>query len=155
GDNFAEAIGGEVDQLTQVNLGVTTKIPRGKVGARVKSGGGTSDPVTIEFLEPRPIIPKINLISNSVDGGIDVHARGDKAVFRVFANGLDNKATPDNVRVHVNQHILEPISVSFIPANGVYMTVARMPDEIAAGEVEVKLQFGDLLSLPAKTRIIG
>ncbi len=154
GDNYAEAIGGEVDRLTQLNMGVTKKMPRGKASVRVKFGDEKSDPVTIEFLEPEPAIPKINLVSNAVDGGVDVHARGEKAVFRVFASGLDDTASTDNVRVHVNQHILKPASVSFIPANGVYMTVAHMPDGIAAGAAEIKLQFGDVISLPAKTTLI-
>jgi SAM-dependent methyltransferase len=156
GGNFAEAMKTAVDRLTQINLGVTTKMPRGLVCLRVKTEGGEkSDPVTIEFLEPEPVIPKINLISNAVDGGVDVQARGDKSVFRVFASGLDETATPENVLVQVNQRVLKPVSVSFVPANGVYMTVARMPEEMAPGEVEVRLQFGDLVSLPAKTRITG
>ena len=156
GDNFAAAVKTEVDRLTQINLGVTTKAPRGLVSVRVKTAGaGESDPITIEFLEPQPIIPKIYLISNTVDGGVDVHALGGKSVFRVFASGLDETATPENVRVHVNQRSLKPISVSFIPANGVYMAVARMPEEIVAGEAEIKLQFGELVSLPTKIRIIG
>lgn len=155
GDNYAEAIGGDVDRLVQVNLGVTTRVQPGKADVRLKTGGHKSDPVTIEFLKPEPIIPKIILISNSVDGGVDVHARGEKSVFRVFATGLDETASPENVRVQINEQIVQPASVSFIPANAAYMTVAQMPDRIAAGEAEIKLQFGDLISLPAKTRIIG
>jgi len=61
--------------------------------------------------------------------------------------------TTDNVRVRVRQHSLNPISVSFIPANGVYMTIARMPDDLSPGEAEISLQFGDLVSLPVKTQI--
>jgi SAM-dependent methyltransferase len=155
GDNYAEAIGGEVDHLVQINLGVTTKVQPGKADARLKVGGERTDPVTIEFLKPEPIIPKIILISNSVDGGVDVHARGEKSIFRVFATGLDETASPENVRVQINGQLIQPVSVSFIPANAAYMTVARMPDGIAAGEVEIKLHFGDLISLPAKTRVIG
>jgi ubiquinone/menaquinone biosynthesis C-methylase UbiE len=155
GDNYAEAIGGDVDRLVQVNLGVTTRVQPGKADVRLKTGGHKSDLVTIEFLKPEPIIPKIILISNSVDGGVDVHARGEKSVFRVFATGLDETASPENVRVQINEQIVQPASVSFIPANAAYMTVAQMPDRIAAGEAEIKLQFGDLISLPAKTRIIG
>ncbi len=147
-DSFAKAIGDDVDQMTQINLRVTTEMPRGKAGVSVKSGGVESEGVTIEFLEPQPVVPSIKLISNSVDGGIDVHARGERAVFRTFCSGLDETATPDNVRVHVNRHILKPLLVSFIPANGVHMTVAQMPEGMAAGEAEIRLQFGDLISLP-------
>jgi 2-polyprenyl-3-methyl-5-hydroxy-6-metoxy-1,4-benzoquinol methylase len=153
GEEFAEAVGDSATSLTQISLGVTPKMPRGRVSVRIKTGAETSDPVMIDFLAPQPIIPRINLISNAVDGGVDVHAQGEKALFRVFASGLDDTATPDNVRVHVRQYTLNPISVSFIPANGVYMTVARMPEDLSPGEAEIKLQFGDLVSAPVKTRI--
>ena len=154
-ENYAEAVGGAVDRLVQINLGIKAKAPHGIVSARVKTVDGKSDAVSIEFLKPQPVIPKITLVSNCIDGGVDVHARGDKAVFRVFASGLDDSATPDNVRVHVNRRILKPDSVSFIPANGVHMAVAKMPEEIAAGEAEIRLQFSDLVSLPAKVNLIG
>jgi ubiquinone/menaquinone biosynthesis C-methylase UbiE len=153
GENFAAAVGGAASRLTQINLGVTPKMACGMASVRVKSGGEVSDPVTMEFLAPQPIIPRINLISNAVDGGVDVHARGEKAIFRVFASGLDETATPENVRVRVGGQALEPISVEFIPANGVYMTVARVPEDCSPGEIEIRLQFGDLVSLPAKTQI--
>jgi ubiquinone/menaquinone biosynthesis C-methylase UbiE len=153
GDEFAEAAGETAGRLTQFSLGVTTQMPRGRAAVRISRRGETSDPVMIDFLDPQPIIPRINLISNAVDGGVDVHARGEKALFRVFASGLDDSATTDNVRVRVRQHSLNPISVSFIPANGVYMTIARMPDDLSPGEAEISLQFGDLVSLPVKTQI--
>jgi ubiquinone/menaquinone biosynthesis C-methylase UbiE len=155
GDNFAEAVQTGAGTLTQINIAVTTRMPRGVVNVRVKTGGKKSDPVAIEFLEPQTIIPKIILISNAVDGGVDVHARGDKAVFRVFATGLDETAMPENVRVHVNGRIIKPVSVNFIPANAAYMTVAQMPEDIEPGDAEVKLQFGEMVSLPEKTRIIA
>ncbi len=156
GDNFAAAMRTEAERLTQINLGVTAKMARGTANVLVKeSGGSKSAPVAIEFLEPQPIIPKIILISNAVDGGLDVHARGEKSVFRVFVTGLDETAAPDNVRLHVNQLVLKPDSVNFIPANAAHMTVARMPGEIKPGETEIRVQFGDLLSLPAKARITG
>lgn len=155
GANIIEAQRNNDDRLVQINLGITTKMPRGNVSVRVKAGGETSDPVTVEILEPQPVIPKIVLISNAVDGGVDVYARGDKSVFRVFALGLDETASPDNVRIQVNDRLLSPESVAFIPANMAYMSVARMPEEIAPGDAEVRLHFGDLVSPPERTRIIG
>lgn len=155
GANDIEAQGTGDGRLVQINLGITTKMPRGKASVRVKTGGEISDPVTIEILEPQPIIPKIVLVSNAVDGGVDVHARGDKSLFRVFALGLDETASPANVRIQLNDLILAPESVAFIPGNMAYMSVARMPEEIAPGDVEVRLHFGDLISPPERTRIIG
>ncbi len=155
GANLIEARRNDDARLVQINLGITAEMPRGNVSVRVKTGGETSDPVAIEILEPQPVIPKIVLISNAVDGGVDVHARGDKSVFRVFALDLDETASPDNVRIQLNDRVLAPESVAFIPANMAYMSVARMPEEIAPGDVEVRLHFGDLVSPPERTRIIG
>jgi hypothetical protein len=56
--------------------------------------------------------------------------------------------------VQVNERILEPRSVTFIPANAAYMTVAKLPAEIESGEVEVRLHFGALVSAPEKIRLL-
>lgn len=153
-DKFAEALGDKAEQLTQINLSLNPQLPRGRVRVCVKTlAGEQAEPVAIEFLEPEPIIPKILLINNAVDGGLDIHARGAKSVLRVFATGLDETATPDNVRVQVNERILEPLSVTFIPANAAYMTVAQLPEEVEPGEVEVRLHFGALVSAPEKIRL--
>jgi ubiquinone/menaquinone biosynthesis C-methylase UbiE len=154
-DKFAEAHSDSAAQLTQINLSVNPQMPRGQVGVCVKMlVGEKSEPVTLELLEPEPIIPQIILINNAVDGGLDVQVRGEKAVFRVFATGLGDAATPDNVRLQVNERILEPLSVTFIPANAAYMTVAKLPAESEPGEVEVRLHFGQLVSEPEKIRLL-
>ncbi|MGH9833438.1 MAG: class I SAM-dependent methyltransferase [Blastocatellia bacterium] len=155
GANLIEARRDDDNRLVQINLGITTEMPRGNVSVRVKTGGEISNPVTIEILDPQPVIPKIVLISNAVDGGVDVHVRGDKSVFRVFALDLDETASPDNVRIQVNDRVLAPESVAFIPASMAYMSVARVSEEIAPGDVEIRLHFGDLVSPPKRTRIIG
>jgi hypothetical protein len=48
--------------------------------------------------------------------------------------------------VLVDEHVIIPISVSYLPTNGVHMAVAQMPDNISAGEAEVRVQFHDLIS---------
>lgn len=142
-------------RLTQINVAIPETAPSGRVGARVKlSDGQASESIIIELLERQPLIPKIYLVSNAVDGGVDVYARGAKATFRVFADGMNATANPDNVRVHVGAHKLTPRSVAFVPANGVHMTVAEMPDAMRAGATEVRIQFGDLISESVKVDIL-
>jgi SAM-dependent methyltransferase len=155
GENFAAAFASNVNHLTQINLGITTKTAPGVAEIRLKTeSGAASDPVQVEFLAPQPVIPRINLISNAVDGGVDIHSRGGKSVFRIFASGMDDGASVDNVRVHLNQRVLEPVSVGFVPANGVYMTVARIPEEVSASEAEIRLQYNDLISPAARINIL-
>lgn len=140
--------------LTQINVAIPETAPSGSVKARVLlSDGQASESIIIELLERQPIIPKIYLVSNAVDGGVDVYARGPKATFRVFADGLNENANPENVRVHVGEFLIKPRSVAFVPANGVHMTVAQLPPQIGPGEVEVRIQFGDLISESVKVFI--
>jgi SAM-dependent methyltransferase len=156
GRNFLPHAVLPADGLTRVNLFTSRDMPRGWASLRLRdSHGQTSDPVAIELLEPETSPPQIHMINNAVDGGVDIYARGEKSVFRVFATGLDERASVETVRVLLNEACLAPESVSFLPANGFYLSVVRMPDAGSPGEAEVRIQFNDLVSLPARIRIIG
>lgn len=134
-------------RLTRIEISIPGSVQSGIASVRVKYiEGQPSEAVTIELLEPLRIAPRIELITNIVDGAVDVYTQGEKSVFRVFAHGLDDSATPDNVRVLVDEHVIKPISVSFLPSNCVHMAVAQMPENISAGESEVRIQFHDLIS---------
>ncbi|QQS44973.1 MAG: class I SAM-dependent methyltransferase [Acidobacteriota bacterium] len=148
GENFAAALNGtDIDRLTQINIGIPKTCKSGET--MIRAGlldGEFSDPFKLSLIEPPPVAPRINLINNAVDGGIDVHATGEKSVFRVFANAMDETATPETVRIFLNDREIIPETVSFVPANGVHMTVARMPEGIQTGEHQVRILFRDLLS---------
>ena len=141
-------------RLTQIEINVPGSIQSGIASMRVKHiEGRPSEAVTLELLEPQRIAPRIELITNIVDGAVDVYAQGEKSVFRVFAHGLDDTATPDNVRVLVGEQVIKPISVSYLPSNGVHMAVAQMPENISAGDAEVRIQFHDLISASERITI--
>ena len=141
--------------LTEIKLFTSTRMPRGLQNLRVKNSRGQfTNPVTIEFLAPQAIIPKIHMINNAVDGGVDIYAGGDKSVFRIFADGMDEAASVENVRVHVNEHLLTPVSVTYLPANGFYLTIAKLPITISENDAEVRVQFKDSVSEPVKIRIL-
>src|SRR5262249_27795557 len=138
-------------KLTEIKLFTSARMPRGFVNVRVKNSGGQfTNSVTIEFLEPQTIIPKIHMVNNAVDGGVDIYREGDKSIFRVFADGMDETANIENVAVKVNEHRIVPVSVTFLPANGFYLIIAELPAAIARGEMEVGVHFKDLVSEPAK-----
>src|SRR5262245_48424522 len=145
--------------LTEVKLFTSPRIPTGLVNVWVKNSRGRStDPFLIEFLAAQTIIPKIHMINNAVDGGVDIYSRGDKSVFRVFADGMDDTASIGTVRVQVNEHQIAPVSVTFLPANGFYLIIAKLPLAIApddeAVDAEVRVHFKALVSEPAKIRIL-
>ncbi len=144
------------EHLIQIGIGIPSALRCGVASVRVKHVEGVwSEAISLELLEPQPSIPKIELITNVLDGGVDVYARGEKSVFRVFADGLDDTATPDNVGVLIGEYVIKPVSVNFLPGNGVHMIIAQMPEHISAGEAKVRIQFRDLLSESTWISILG
>lgn len=140
----------------QIRLITSPCIPAGSQSVCVlDSRGRRSNPASVEILPPQALPPRIHMINNAVDGGIDIYASGPKAVFRIFADRMDATANPENVRVLVNEMSLPPESVSFLPANGFYLSIVKLPEEMKAGEAVVRIQFADLVSEPAMIRIIG
>lgn len=156
GDNFANAVGRvDIDRLTQINIGIPRESACGQSMVRVGLlDGEFSEPFTLDLIAPPPVAPRINLINNAVDGGIDIYSSGEKSVFRVFANAMDETATPETVRVLLGERELIPESVSFVPANGVHMTVARIPEGSLPGDYTVRLRFHDRLSDTFPLRIL-
>ncbi len=150
GENFSAALNrDDLDRLTQINIGIPRDFSPGMSSIRIGLlDGPFSEPFSLTLVEPPPVAPRINLINNAVDGGIDVHAIGPKSVFRVFANAMDETATPETVRIFLNETGIVPDSVSFIPANGVHMTVARLPQDTKAGNYAVRIRLHDLISEP-------
>jgi SAM-dependent methyltransferase len=133
--------------LTQINFQIPVDMEKGKVSCRVRRRDGQwSETILVDLIEPPPIIPKILLIDNAVDGGGDVYTQGAKSLFRIFAGFMNATANPENVRVFLNEQELKPQAVSFVPANGLYMTIVQMPEGVLPGETEIKVRFNDLLS---------
>ena len=141
--------------LMQVNFPVTSDVPHGRAQVRARFGEGDfSAPVTVEFLEPQPILPLVHFAANVVDGGIDIYSRGEKSCFRVFVYDLEKTASVENVRLHVDSQTITPLSVSFITSNGVYMVVAQLPGDIEPGDHQLSVSFGELESEAKPLRIL-
>ncbi len=137
----------DVARLTGIEIIIPGSIQTGIARARIKHGDAqASEAISLEVLEPQRIAPRIDLITNIVDGAVDVYATGEKSVFRVFAHGLDDTATPENVLVLVGEHKIRPSSISFLPGNGVHMVIAKMPENISPGEAGMRIQFNGLAS---------
>jgi ubiquinone/menaquinone biosynthesis C-methylase UbiE len=159
-DEFLNALGSPgstpFDSLSQVELGIPGSARNGAASVRIKHiDGKPSEPVFVELIEPPPLIPQISLVTNEFDGGLDLHASGEKSAFRIFADGMDDTAGIENVRVLLGEHVITPVSISFVPANGLHMTTVQMPENIAAGDYDVRIQSRDLLSESVRIRILG
>lgn len=134
-------------QLTQVNQRLPDGLPAGKAEIRVVTAyGESSPPVSIEFYEPPPIIPKIVNVRNQQDEEAANLTRGRDSEVWLFVEGLDLTADSGNIRVKIGAHIVKPGHVGFYPANGAYLVKAPLPANIESGEQELKLYFGNLES---------
>ena len=121
--------------------------------------GKSSNPATIAFYEPQPIIPQIEEISNALDSGSDVYAQGAKSLVRLTVQGLDRTADTGNVRVQIGERILRPAYVGFIsgngPGNGRHRVDAQLPEDIKPGSTDVRLYFGNLQSPAATLEVLS
>jgi SAM-dependent methyltransferase len=91
--NSADAAGTEIAhvdgpaRLTQIEISIPGSVQSGIASVRVRHfEGRPSEAVTLELLEPQRIAPRIELITNIVDGAVDVYAKGEKSVFRARRN---------------------------------------------------------------------
>jgi len=136
-----------LERLTQINLGIPGGMPSGRASVRVRlTSGETSAPITVELLSPQPFTPRVQLVTNASDCGVDVYARGPRSLVRIFASGLDETAGLDNVRVQVGGRMIKPSGVEFLPSNGIYQILAQLPEDIASGATELRLHFGRVQS---------
>jgi len=141
--------------LIQVDFPISSDVPHGQASVRARlADSDFSAPVTVELLPPQPILPLVHFAANVVDGGIDIYAGGEKSCFRVFVYDLEKTACVDNVRLQVDLQMITPLSVSFIPSNGVYMVVAQLPKDIEPGDHRLSVTFGELESVAKPLRIL-
>ena len=117
--------------------------------------GAVSSPVTIEIPKPTNAAPRITLITNATDGGLDVYARGAKSKVRIFVDGINAIDDADDLRIVVGTDVFKPERVSFVPGNGLFMAELTLPDGIASGEVAVWVESSRLRSPCKMLRISG
>jgi SAM-dependent methyltransferase len=160
GENYAAALRAAgvrgLDHLTQVNLGIPDGCASGEINVRAQlASGERTAPITVELVEPPPVAPKIHLIRNAGDAGIDIYARGPKSAIVVYVDGLNEAANTGNVRLQVNEQIIQPSYVGFVPANGLYQVDAKLPASLAPGVASLRIHFGELESASIQLEVKG
>ena len=154
GDNYAAALDAagmsESRRPTQANFPIPADLPAGKHVVRVWVGEReVSTPVEIEFLAPQPVPPRIYYASNTVDGGVDIHARGAKSRFRVFVHDLERGSDEKWVSLYIDGERIEIAEMRYIAAGGYFELIAQLPPEIAPGTHEIMIESRGLRSLPS------
>ena len=131
--------------LVQVDVCIRCERAVDDARLRVKVNGSTvSEFVTIKLPEPGKTTPRIQLVTNVPDGGLDIHARGPKSLIRLFVFDSDALEDPGQVRVVVNNRELVPISISYLTSNAVWEIKTQIPEDIAPGPLSLVVRRGDL-----------
>ncbi|HZN10396.1 MAG TPA: class I SAM-dependent methyltransferase [Blastocatellia bacterium] len=128
---------------TQVEINIPVGMPAGEACVRVRLGPDeASPPVTVALHEPRPVVPRIERVSNANDEGL-----------LLLVEGLDETADTGNVRLQVGDRIIKPSAVGSSPRPGVYQVSAHLPRDLRPGATELRLFFGNIGSPGAPLEI--
>jgi SAM-dependent methyltransferase len=139
--------GRSLDHLIYAEAEIPRGEPSGPARICVQFGNEeASAPITVELGEPQHLPPRIVLIRNGSDGGLDVYARGPKSSLVVQVHGLGETADVGNVRLQVGEHIIQPGYVGFVPRNAAHQINVQLPENIGVGEFETRLYFGNISS---------
>ncbi|MBS1791361.1 MAG: class I SAM-dependent methyltransferase [Acidobacteria bacterium] len=154
--SFLESVmlNGELDPV-QVNCRVPEGTPAGLYEVRVVTGGGgggvSSLPEKVDF-QPLRRTPVIKIVSNILDGGLDLYNHGPKSLIRVFVAGLKEEER-DRVVINIAGRRLQPDSVEFIEANQLHLCILQLPEDIQPGETSVQIILDELRSTAYPVKI--
>jgi uncharacterized protein (TIGR03437 family) len=139
--------GAMFDQLTYIEAGIPEGLPGGMTGVRVlDENGAVSFPHEIELAAAQPTAPKIVTVRNGHDYQTDICASGPKSLLRLFAEGLDDSANCNNVKVKVGEWFISPTFVGFVTDIAGYQVDAQLPDKILPGATTLELLFNGVAS---------
>jgi ubiquinone/menaquinone biosynthesis C-methylase UbiE len=135
------------ESLLQINARIPEDDPGGEAEVRVRmSDGRRSNSLTATILPPQPVPPRITLVSNALDGGVDVYASGPKSLIRIFVGNLSRSATIENVSVRIGARSFKPLSLTFQPNNAVYLLTLQLPEDTPPQATEISVSFNELTS---------
>jgi hypothetical protein len=151
---FAGAVADGSTRDLQVNFRIPEDDPGGNASVRLQMiGCEASEAVTINILPPQPVPPTIDYMTNAVDDGLDVYAKGPKSRIHVLTGWLNDSASIDNVVVRVGEYAVKPESVLFIPGYGAWQVAAQLPETTVPGDSKIQIIFNGLESEAATVHI--
>jgi len=145
-----QGLEGEQD-LVKVNCQVPEGTPTGHYEVRVVTGGESSLPAKLDF-QPQRRAPMVKIVSNIIDGGLDLYNRGPKSLIRVFIAGLKEDEV-NHVAINIAGRTLQPDGVEFITANQLHLCKLQLPEDIQPGETVVQIVLDELRSLAYPVKI--
>ena len=138
-----------LSSAVQVDVLIHYEEPTDDSKLRVRIGrNAVSEFVTIKLPAPRKIRPRIQHVTNTLDGGLDIHVRGPKSFIRLFVFDLGESEDESDVRILVNNRELIPTSIAFLPGNGVWEIKTQLPHDVPSGPLALVVRQGNLESPP-------
>lgn len=132
-----------LQDLVQIEVLVGAHLPAGQATVELKLNGEPL-PVSplVELLPPAPLVPRISFVGNAVDGGADIMATGEKSVIRILVEDLD-PALVNDVRVRLDDVLIQPARVEFIASHAMHMITASLPQATHPGNRRITIIAGD------------
>lgn len=138
------------ESLTYIEAAIPPGMPSGatrlKVFCIINAFSPGSSDYEIELVEPKPVSPKIVTVRNGDDYQTEIYASGPKSLLRLFVEGLDESANPDNVKVKAGELFISPAFVGFVTDIASYQVDAQLPENISPGVIELELIFNGVAS---------
>jgi SAM-dependent methyltransferase len=133
----------------QVNLRIPADEPAGDIDLIVRlSNDLTSDSVKISLPPAQPEQPHVVGVTNAVDTGLDVYARGPKSRIKILVDRPGQHPEIEDIGILLGNCRIKPETISFLPGNNYWEITAQLPEDTMPGEASLQVKIGDLSSTP-------
>ncbi len=133
-----------MQSITQIEVLRPTDNLKSGMQVEVITSDSATVIATIHLTTPIIRLPRITLVANNDDGGVDIYDKGTKSKIRVFFDALKGGFTMANTIVAIDDLLIVPEQIRYLPRCGYYMLEARLPSEITTGRKRLALCAGDL-----------
>lgn len=126
--HYARPLPPHAAQMLYVEAAIPPGITPGPRPVRLLIDAETASPaILVTIVAPLPTVPTIISFRNLVDFGTDIEVTGPKSAITICVVGLDQTASPDNVRLRVGGRELRPDYVGFDPNFAGYKVDLKLP----------------------------
>ncbi len=94
----------------------------------------------------------IKIVSNILDGGLDLYNCGPKSLIRIFVAGIKEEER-ERVAINIAGRTLHPDGVEFVAANQLHLCKLQLPEDIQPGETMVQIILDESHSIAYPVKI--
>lgn len=157
GGNFHPALenhfGLDLSRFTQVEIGVPETISASCHAVSVEAANRlVSSAIEVMFSDAGAAIPRISLVSNAFDGGMDIFSSGPKSRIQILIEAARKESFNGEISIEIGSHIVTPDSTRLLPEKDLLEIVAQLPAGLF-GRVQLRVRIGEAWSAPAEISI--